>query len=139
MLQDTLVRKAGMEVLFSPWIRLLIARAALCVLTHYDAKTVDPETPEDGPIDYRFQQRCPRRGTLEMPVDFDFEGIVVWYICHRNGDTFHLRHILVEIAGGRFRRGQVNQFEGYWDEFPQFVAEDRWVKALLTQRLPRAA
>src|SRR3546814_1419362 len=74
-----------------------------------------------------------------MPVDFDFEGIGVWYICHRNGDTFHLRHILVEISGGRFRRGQVNQFEGYWDEFPQFVAEDRWVKALLTQRLPRAA
>lgn len=139
MLQDTLETKAVMEELIAAEIRRLIARADLCVFTLYDPTAVDPGAPEDGPIDYRFQQRCPRRGTLDMPVHFDFEGIGVWYICHRNGDTFHLRHILVEIAGGRFRRGQVNQFEGYWDEFPQFVAEDRWVKALLTQRLPRAA
>src|SRR3546814_11025274 len=74
MLQDTLETKAVMEELIAAEIRRLIARADLCVFTLYDPKAVDPGAPEDGPIDYRFQQRCPRRGTLGMPVDFDFEG-----------------------------------------------------------------
>ena len=62
--------------------------------------------------------------------NFNFEGIGVWYICDRYDETYQLRHILVQIKNGRFVKGQVEQFQGYWDEFPQFIAEDRWIKAL---------
>src|SRR3546814_2669715 len=98
MLQDSLETKAVMEALIATEIRRLIAKADVCVFALYD-----PAGPADGPLDYRCDQRCPRRGTLDVAVDFDFEGIGVWYICTRRGDTFRLRHILVEIDGDRKR------------------------------------
>ena len=39
---------------------------------------------------------------------------------------------------GKFQKGKVASFEGFWDEFPKFVAEDKWAPSY-SHRLPRAA
>lgn len=127
----SLETKQALEALLSDEIKRLTARADVCIFALYDA-----ECPNEGPIDFSTYEREGKRGTLDIEVDFDFEGIGVWYICNRHGEAYRLRHILVQIHRGRFIKGQVEEFEGFWDEFPQFVAEDRWVKSI--QPMPLA-
>lgn len=119
----TLETKRVLESMLISEIRRLTAEADICVFALYDAECLN-----EGPIDYATYQRDPARGTLDIGVEFDYEGIGVWYICRRFGDTYQLRHILVQLHQGRFVKGQVEEFEGYWDEFPQFIADDRWIK-----------
>lgn len=115
-----------METLIADEIRRLVAKSDVYVFAIYGSRDAS-----NGPIDFHCEQRQPARGTLHVDVTFDYEGIGVWYICRRSGDTFHLRHILVEIRNGKFVRGQVGEFDGYWEDFPAYLTADRWVGDVL--------
>ena len=123
MLEKTTHLKFSMEELIATEIRRLVAQADVYVFTLYD-----PTNSASGPTDFRCYQREPGIDRIVINVQFDFEGVGVWYICRRHGDTFKVRHILAHIKNGQFRTGQVASFEGYWDEFPNFVAEDHWAR-----------
>tara|TARA_Y100000588_G_scaffold321434_1_gene352780 strand:- start:114 stop:254 length:141 start_codon:yes stop_codon:yes gene_type:complete len=45
---------------------------------------------------------------------------------------------MAHISSGKFQNGKVASFEGFWDKFPNFVAEDRWARSY-SRRLLRAA
>jgi len=90
----------------------------------------DPDDPDGDPIDFYCIDRV--KGDKATPaIELHFEGIGVWYFANRHGDTFKVRKVLLQVTNGRFAHGQVGDFEGYWDDFPQYVAEDRWVQSLL--------
>ena len=115
-----------METLIADEIRRLVARADVYVFAIYASQDATNSL-----VDFHCEKREPARGTLRLDVNFDYEGIGVWYICRRHGDTFHLRHILVEIRGGKFVRGQAGEFDGYWEDFPAYLTQDRWVGDVL--------
>ena len=121
----SLETKCSLELLLADEIKHLTASADNCIFALYDA-----HTPNEGPIDFVTYECSDKHASLDVDVNFNFEGIGVWYICDRYDETYQLRHILVQIKNGRFVKGQVEQFQGYWAEFPQFIAEDRWIKAL---------
>ena len=123
--KKSLETKHALESMLSNEIVRLSQEADVCIFALYDA-----ECPHEGPIDFNTHERDSKLGILEVDVDFDFEGIGVWYICRRYGVTYKLHHILVQVHLGRFVKGQVEEFEGFWNEFPEFVAEDRWIKEL---------
>ncbi len=117
--------KLEMEDLIAAEIRRLISQADVYIFALYD-----PADMSDGLRDYQLVQRDPDTGRgIAANVSFDFEGVGVWYICRRTGDTFTVRHIMARIVNGRFVDGQVGTFEGFWDEFPRYITEDRWVKS----------
>jgi len=90
----------------------------------------DPDDPDGDPIDFYCVDRA--RGDHATPaVELRFEGIGVWYFANRYGDTFKVRKVLLQVTDGRFAHGQVGDFEGYWEDFPQYVSEDRWVQSLM--------
>ena len=117
--------KCSLEALITNEIRHLTTNADACIFAIYDARR-----PIDGPVDFETYTCTEKQPTLNVNIHFDFEGIGVWYICNRYGEVYQLRHILVQIHNGRFVKGKLEHFQGYWDEFPQFVADDPWVKAL---------
>lgn len=131
--EKTSALKFAMEELIATEIRRLVAQADVYVFALYD-----PRDSESGPVDFKCYQRDPGAARIVVDVQFDFEGVGVWYICRRQGDTFSVRHIMAHIADGKFQSGKVASFEGYWDEFPSFVAEDRWARSYC-RRLPRIA
>lgn len=133
MLENAKNLKFAMEELIATEIRRLVAQADVYVFALYD-----PRDSESGPVDFRCYQRETETGRIIVDVRFDFEGVGVWYICRRNGDTFKVRHILAHIRDGKFQTGKVASFEGYWDEFPNFVAEDRWTRNYC-RKITRAA
>ena len=133
LLEKTSAIKFAMEELIATEIRRLVAQAVVYVFALYD-----PRESESGPIDFKCYQREETADRIVVDVRFDFEGVGVWYICRRQRDTFNVRHILAHIEDGKFQSGNVANFEGYWDEFPNFVAEDRWARNYC-RRLPRAA
>lgn len=114
-----------MEDLIRGEIRRLASSADVCVFALYD-----PEDLTAGPIDFQCFDR-ETDGYIDLEADFDFEGVGVWYIARRKGETFSVRKVLVRLENGRFTSGQVGTFEGFWDEFPQYVAEDKWVQSAL--------
>jgi hypothetical protein len=117
--------KLEMEDLIAAEIQRLISQADVYIFALHD-----PSSPADGLRDYQLVQRDPDTNqNIVADVSFDFEGVGVWYICRRDSDTFTVRHIMARIANGRFVDGQVGTFEGYWDEFPRFITEDKWVKS----------
>lgn len=116
--------KAVMEDLIAKEIGRLVQDADVFVFALYD-----PADPDAGPVDFFVHDKA-RDGIARYTPTLDFEGIGVWYICFRKGDTFTVRHILLKIENGRFVHGQVGDFDGFWDDWPAYVAEDRWVKAL---------
>ena len=122
-----------MEELIATEIRRLVAQADVYVFALYD-----PAASESGPVDFKCYQREENAGRIVVDVQFDFEGVGIWYICRRNGNAFTVRHILAHITDGKFQSGKVASFEGFWDEFPAFVAEDRWARSYC-RRLPRTA
>lgn len=125
--------KFAMEELIATEIRRLVTQADVYVFALYD-----PRSSDSGPIDFKCYQRERATDRITVDVRFDFEGVGVWYICRRQGDTFTVRHIMAHISRGKFQNGKVASFEGYWDEFPNFVAEDRWARSYC-RRLPRVA
>ena len=122
--------KHVMEDLIATEIRRLVAQADVYVFALYD-----PRDPDGGPVDFRCYQREDGARSIKIDVQFDFDGIGAWYICRRHGDTFTVRHIMAHIRDGHFRGGSVTSFEGYWEEFPQFVTEDRWVRTFCRKEL----
>lgn len=113
--------KAVMAGLIVKELKRLAHEADVVVSTLYD-----PQNPND-PLDYDLQDRAELNGPIVLDVAFDFEGVALWYICRRDGDAFQAKKILIQIRNGRFVHGQVGEFDGFWDEFPQYVAEDKWV------------
>tara|TARA_Y100000588_G_C13928705_1_gene784790 strand:- start:92 stop:514 length:423 start_codon:yes stop_codon:yes gene_type:complete len=130
---ETSALKFAMEGLIATEIRRLVTQADVYVFALYD-----PRSSDSGPVDFKCYQRERAVDRITVDVRFDFEGVGVWYICRRQGDTFTVRHIMAHISGGKFQSGKVASFEGYWDEFPNFVAEDRWARSYC-RRLPRVA
>lgn len=118
--------KAVMAELIAQELKRLSCVADLVVYTLYD-----PAQPDD-PIDYVLQDRS-ELGSIDLDVSFQFEGVALWYICRRDGDTFNAKKVLIQIRDGRFVHGQVGDFDGYWEEFPQYIAEDRWIRSAVLQ------
>ena len=129
MFQQAAELKHRMEDLIATEIRRLVAQSDVYVFALYD-----PQDPDNGPVDFRCYQRDRTTNRIAVDISFDFEGIGVWYICRRDGDAFTVRHIMAHLRGGVFLNGKVASFEGFWDEFPRFVAEDRWVKAFCRKK-----
>ena len=78
---------------------------------------IDPELPES---------------PSELPVSFEFRGLGIWFLCRRNGETFQMRHVIVEIDDvGRFSRGQVGEQEGYWEDFPVYLSDERLLSSII--------
>ena len=117
--------KHEMEGLIAAEIERLISASDVFIFALYD-----PSDVTNGLRDYQLVQRDQEPGgVISARVEFDFEGVGVWYICRRTGDTFSVRHIMARISNGRFIDGQVGSFEGYWDDFPRYITEDKWVKS----------
>ncbi|WP_420547073.1 hypothetical protein [Curvivirga sp.] len=91
----------------------------------------DLNMPEEGPVVFDQYERKQLINPDDIPIDMDFEGIGVWYICFRQGDTFSVRHILLKRTHGRFTHQQTGVFEGFWEDWPRYVAEDKWVKSAM--------
>lgn len=124
-MQDTQQMKAVMAELIAKELRRLAAVADVVVYTLYD-----PENP-NGPIDYALLDREELGTSIDLDVDFRFEGVALWYVCRRDGEAFSAKKILIQIRDGRFVHGQVGEFDGFWDEFPQYISEDRWVQSAM--------
>jgi hypothetical protein len=58
---------------------------------------------------------------IDTDISIDFKGVGVSYFCRRNKATFTVRHVMAQVAKGRFVDGQVGTFERYWDEFLRFI------------------
>lgn len=85
------------------------------------------------PIDYTLYDFQKDSFPEQVPTSLDFEGIWVWYFCKREKNSFKARKLLIEIEDGHYLNGQFGDFEGFWDEFSQYVTDDRWVKAAFNQ------
>lgn len=120
--------KSAMEDLISAEIRRLMSNADVYIFALYDPNSATADL-----VDYQLVHREEIR-RRPPAVTFKFEGVGVWYICRRTGDTFTVRHIVAHIQNGRFINGQVGTFEGYWDEFPRYIAQDRWIKSFCKRR-----
>ena len=82
-----------------------------------DFVLVDPELPD-----------C----DTSIPISFEFQGLAIWFMCRRYGETFHMRHVIVEIdEDGRFSRGQVGEQEGYWEDFPTYLSDERLLGSII--------
>lgn len=117
--------KAVMADLISRELKRIAALSDLVVFTLYD-----PAAPDD-PLDYQLLEAGTAERAIDLDVGFDFEGVGLWYLCRRDGEAFKAKKVLIQIQQGRFVHGQVGEFDGYWDEFPQYVAEDRWVRSAI--------
>jgi hypothetical protein len=120
---DVAHMKEMMTDLIAEEIRRLGRESDLVVYTLYD-----PASPDD-PLDYELWDREKDGVEPEIDVDFSYEGAALWYFCRRDGEAFSAKKILIQIRDGRFAHGQVGDFEGFWDEFPQYIADDRWVRS----------
>ena len=119
-----------MERLILNEIHRLAAQADVTAFVRYadatlkggprDFVLVDPEAPESDDV---------------LPVNFDFRGLAIWFMCQRSGETFHMRHIIVEIdETGHFARGQVGEQEGYWEDFPTYLSDERLLSNIIHAR-----
>ena len=116
---------AAMESMMEQEIRRLLGEADSCVFVLYD-----PTNPKMEPHDYVCRER---QGTnpILMDVSLKFEGIAVWYMIFREEENYKAKKILLQIENGQFKHGQMGDFTGLWDDFPQYIMEDRTVQAQL--------
>lgn len=110
-------------------IELLAKQADVYVFALYAADQIDI-----GPISYKCYDKKRLQSPEALEIDLNFDGIGVWYICFRNADTFRAKHILVQAQNGHFVNQQMGTFDGYWEDWPSYVAEDRWVQDLMIQK-----
>lgn len=106
-------------------VKKLIRQSDYCVFTQYD-----PIISLQEPISFTCINRY-EHDMRQLQVDFDFNGIGVWYIAWRKDDVFCARKLLVEMKDGCFMRGMVGDFEGFWDDFAHYVTEDKWIERTL--------
>ncbi len=103
----------------------LIKSSDITVFTLYDPKL----GPQSEPILHRIGDKS--MGLRSVPINFDFEGIGVWYIIKRERNIFNAIKILAYMQNQKFIQGQVGDFEGYWEDFSTYIAEDRWVQNIM--------
>ncbi|WP_420549964.1 hypothetical protein [Curvivirga sp.] len=118
---------ATMEVMIAKEIARLLQEADCCVFVVYD-----PSNPEMDPLDYICHERKSGQ-PINMNVALDYEGIGVWYLVFRNEDVFNAKKVLLHIEDGQFIHGQMGDFKGYWQDFPRYILEDRWVQEQLAK------
>ena len=95
----------------------------------------DVSAPDAGPVDFSCVDR--RDATAHRPeISLQFNGVGIWYFAFRHGETFKVRKVLLRIEDGHFIDAQVGEFEGYWEDFPTYVAEDRWVHSIVRRSQP---
>jgi len=104
--------------------------ADVCVFALYD-----PADPDGEPVDFYCVDRHDE--TAHRPaISLAFDGVGVWYFAFRKGETFTVRKVLLCIENRHFIDAQVGDFEGYWEDFPVYVAEDRWVQSIIRRSHP---
>lgn len=103
-------------------IKQLAASADICVFTVHS-----PDHLDSGPILSETYDRAKLRAPDGLPVNLNFHGIGVWYICYRNGDTFTAKHILLKIIDGQVIHQETGSFEGFWEDWPRYTTESRWL------------
>ncbi|WP_425404663.1 hypothetical protein [Hwanghaeella sp.] len=133
MTTDTSRLKLVMEQKIEAELTRLSELADICVFALYD-----PARPDGDPIDFYCVDRRDK-SAVRPPLSLSFEGVGVWYFAFRRGETFSVRKVLLRISEHRFIDAQVGDFEGYWEDFPQYVAEDRWVQAIIRRNGPANA
>lgn len=131
MFNNALDARDVMESMIAAEISRLAVDADVAVFARYADDTLSEEA-----LDFLVLTRHEApSGRIELHADFAFTGVGIWFLCRRRGDTFHLRHIVVEIDGdGRFVRGQVGEREGYWEDFPAYVTDSRLVSTIVHAR-----
>ncbi|MEL0021938.1 MAG: hypothetical protein VW709_18905 [Rickettsiales bacterium] len=122
--------KDMMEDLILNEIRRLAASADVSAFVRYADSTL-----KGGPLDFYLVDPEFPEYTEEIPIGFDFRWLGIWFLCRRTGETFHMRHVIVEIdADGRFARGQVGEQEGYWEDFPAYISDERMLGGIIHAR-----
>ena len=116
-----------MEVLITKEIQRLANDADVLVFVRYADSSL-----KGGPLDFVLIDKEVPDGDEEFPVNFDFQGLGIWFLCIREGETFHMRHVIVEIDGnGRFLRSLVGEQEGYWEDFPVYISDERLLGGII--------
>ena len=113
-------------------IKRLARNATVCIFSVYDPNQID-----QGPRIFEQYEQSKLQSKEGVPVELNFNGVGVWYICYRHGETFTVRHILLKVENGRFLHQQTGVFEGYWEDWPKYVVEDRWIQSNLVRDLNR--
>ena len=124
---DQLDTRELMEKLILREIRRLVAAADVTAYVRYGDATL-----KGGPLDFvRVDPEMPN-SDREVPISFEFQGLGIWFMCRRYGETFHMRHVVVEIdQNGRFSRGQVGEQEGYWEDFPTYLSDEKMLSTII--------
>ncbi len=104
--------------------------ADVCVFALYD-----PAAPDGDPVDFYCVDRHDE-SAHRPPISLAFDGVGVWYFAFRKGETFNVRKVLLRIENNHFIDAQVGDFEGFWEDFPVYVAEDRWVQSIVRRSRP---
>jgi len=116
-----------MEEMILREIRRLLDAADVTAFVRYDDTTLN-----GGPLDFVYVNPELPDGDREIPISFAFHGLGIWFMCRRYGETFHMRHVIVEIDNdGRFSRGQVGEQEGYWEDFPAYLSDERLLSTII--------
>ena len=116
-----------MEVLISKEIQRLAEAADVTVFVRYADSTL-----KGGPLDFVLVDKEFPDSDAELPIQFDFQGLGIWFLCQRTGETFHMRHVIVEIdEQGKFSRGHVGEQEGYWEDFPAYISDERLLGGII--------
>ena len=116
-----------MEVLITREIQRLAEAADVTVFVRYADSTL-----KGGPLDFVLVDKELPDSDTELPISFDFQGLGIWFLCQRTGETFHMRHVIVEIdEQGKFSRGHVGEQEGYWEDFPVYISDERLLGGII--------
>ena len=116
-----------MEVLITREIQRLAETADVTVFVRYADSTL-----KGGPLDFVLVDKELPDSDAELPIRFDFQGLGIWFLCQRTGETFHMRHVIVEIdEQGKFSRGHVGEQEGYWEDFPVYISDERLLGGII--------
>lgn len=127
MLANTSGTRDMMEELILNEIARLAKDADVTAFVRYADSSL-----KSGPLDFVLVDPELPDSADELPIGFDFRGLGIWFLCKRNGETFHMRHIIVEIdSEGRFARGQVGEQEGYWEDFPAYLSDERLLGGII--------
>jgi len=116
-----------MEQMILSEIERLAVSADVAAFVRYSDCTL-----KGGPLEFVLIDPKIPGSPLELPIAFDFRGLGIWFLCQRTGETFHMRHVIVEIdTAGRFSRGQVGEQEGYWEDFPIYLSDERLLSSII--------
>ncbi len=119
-----------MEVLITKEIQRLASNADVLVFVKYADSSL-----KGGPLSFVLVDKEIPDSDDEFPVNFNFQGLGIWFLCKRSGETFHMRHVIVEIdENGKFSRGLVGEQEGYWEDFPVYISDERLLGGIIHTR-----